>query len=144
MDDLKEAPRLKGLKPTFAHPVLRAVCRRVMTKMEGLSDCQAIKVEEELTIAASKIDIYSKEESFACQKHTRTFHSPHLTLPCLSWTLQDGRWVKDDEDSAVDRGKSKPSTWFRCLSTLGCAVRRPAVRADCYGFMLPAGAAGAT
>ena len=67
VDDLKKAPRLKGLKPNFAHPVLRAVCRRAMTKMEGLSDCQAIKAEEELTIAASKIDIYSKKESFACQ-----------------------------------------------------------------------------
>ena len=49
------------------------------------------------------------------------FPTPH-PLPSLSWTLQDGRWVKDAEDSAVDRGKSKPSTWFRCLSTLGCAV----------------------
>ena len=27
-----------ALKPNFAHAVLRAVCRRVMTKMEGLSD----------------------------------------------------------------------------------------------------------
>ena len=42
--------------------------------MEGLSDCQAIKAEEELTIAASKIDIYSKKESFACQS------APHLFL----------------------------------------------------------------
>ena len=38
VDDLKKAPRLKGFKPNFAHAVLRAVCRRVRTKMEGLSD----------------------------------------------------------------------------------------------------------
>ena len=43
-------------------------------------------------------------------------------LPSLSWTLQDRRWVKEDEESAANRGKSKPSTWFRCLLTLGCAV----------------------
>ena len=140
MDDLKKASRLKGLKPNFAHPVLRAVCRRAMTKMEGLSDCQAIKAEEELTIAASKINVYSRKESFACSRAPVSFPTPH-PLPCLSWTLQDGGWVKDVEDSAVDRGKSRPSTWFRCLSTLGWC-RRPAVRADCYGFMLPAGAAG--
>ncbi|CAJ1367006.1 unnamed protein product, partial [Effrenium voratum] len=38
VDDLKKAPPLKGLKSNFAHAVLRAVCRRAMTKMEGLSD----------------------------------------------------------------------------------------------------------
>ena len=38
MDDLKKAPPLKGLKSNFAHAVLRAVCRRAITKMEGLSD----------------------------------------------------------------------------------------------------------
>ncbi|CAJ1455662.1 unnamed protein product [Effrenium voratum] len=56
---------------------------------------EAIEKKEKLTIAASKIDIYHQE---------------------------DGRWLKEDEDSAVNRSTSK---------------------ADCYGFMLPAGAAGA-
>ncbi|CAJ1341382.1 unnamed protein product [Effrenium voratum] len=50
------------------------------------------------------------------------------TVSCDAYQLdiyhqEDGRWVKDAEDSAVDRGKSK---------------------AYCYGFTLPAGAAGAT
>ena len=61
---------------------------------------------------------------------THPSHAPHLicsilsphALPCLSWTLQDGRWVREDEEAAVNRGKSKPSTRIRCLSTLGCAV----------------------
>ncbi|CAJ1404551.1 unnamed protein product [Effrenium voratum] len=56
---------------------------------------KAIKAEEELSIAASKIDVYSQK---------------------------DGRWVREDEEAAVKCGRSK---------------------ADCYGFMLPAGAAGA-
>ncbi|CAJ1415663.1 unnamed protein product [Effrenium voratum] len=66
----------------------------VLANVDDLKE--AIEKKEKLTIAASKINIYHQE---------------------------DGRWVKDDEDSAVDRGKSK---------------------ADCYGFTLPAGAAGAT
>ena len=43
------------------------------------------------------------------------FPTPHPLLSD-SWTLQDGGWLKEDEESAVNRGKSKPSTWFRCLS----------------------------
>ncbi|CAJ1460395.1 unnamed protein product [Effrenium voratum] len=66
----------------------------VLANVDDLKE--AIEKKEKLTIAASKINIHHQE---------------------------DGRWVKDDEDSAVDRGKSK---------------------ADCYGFTLPAGAAGAT
>ncbi|CAJ1424515.1 unnamed protein product, partial [Effrenium voratum] len=75
----------------------------VLANVDDLKE--AIEKKEKLTIAASKIDIYSKE---------------------------DGRWVKED--------KMSESLRFRCLSILGC---RPAVRADCYGYMLPAGAAGA-
>ena len=57
------------------------------------------------------------------EAHAQSFHPPHLTpLPSLGWTLQDGGWVKEDEESEVDRGESKPSTWFRCLSILGCAA----------------------
>ncbi|CAJ1390372.1 unnamed protein product [Effrenium voratum] len=66
----------------------------VLANVDDLKE--AIEKKEKLTIAASKINIHHQE---------------------------DGRWVKDDEDSAVDRGKSK---------------------ADCYRFTLPAGAAGAT
>ena len=47
--------------------------------------------------------------------------TPH-PLPCLSLTLQEGGWVREDEEAAVNRGKSKPSTRIRCLSALGCAV----------------------
>ena len=65
-----------ALKPNFAHPVLRALERRAMTEIEGLSDCQAIKAEEELTIAASKIDVYSRKESFACQSAPPFVPSP--------------------------------------------------------------------
>ena len=34
-------------------------------------------------------------------------------VPRLSLTLQDGGWEKEDEDNEVNRGASKPSTWFR-------------------------------
>ena len=55
--------------------------------------------------------------------HAHLFHSPLLTpLPSLSWTLQDGGWVKEDEESEVNRGNKKPRAWFRCLSILGCAA----------------------
>ena len=40
-------------------------------------------------------------------------------VPCLSLTLQDGEWVKEDEDTEVNRGKSKPSAWSRFLFSLG-------------------------
>ena len=33
-------------------------------------------------------------------------------VPRLSLTLQDG-WVPEDEEAEVNRGTSKPSTWFR-------------------------------
>ncbi|CAJ1381216.1 unnamed protein product [Effrenium voratum] len=48
--------------------------------------------------------------------------SPFQSSKIGIYSRKDGRWVKDDEDSAVDRGKSK---------------------ADGHGFTLPAGAAGA-
>ena len=47
--------------------------------------------------------------------------TPH-PLRCLSWTLQDGRWVKEGKMSASLRDTDEPRAWFRCLSTLGCAV----------------------
>ncbi|CAJ1446015.1 unnamed protein product, partial [Effrenium voratum] len=56
---------------------------------------EAIEKKAKLSVAAFKIDIYRQKE---------------------------GGWVREDEEAAVNRGKSK---------------------ADCYGFMLPAGAAGA-
>ena len=38
-----------------------------------------------------------------------------LPVPRLSVTSQDKDkdWVKEDEEAEVNRGKSKPSTWFR-------------------------------
>ena len=30
-------------------------------------------------------------------------------MPCLSLTLRDGGWVKEDERTEVNRGTSKPS-----------------------------------
>ena len=36
-----------------------------------------------------------------------------LPVPRLSLTLQDGRWVPEDEEAEVNRGTAKPSTWFR-------------------------------
>eukprot|EP00439_Symbiodinium_sp_Y106_P072793 s3799_g13.t1 len=47
---------------------------------------EAIEKKEKLTIAASKINVYS---------------------------LKDRNWVKEDEDNEVNRGTSKPSPWFR-------------------------------
>ena len=41
------------------------------------------------------------------------FMSPlALPVPRLSLTLQDGRWVPEDEETKVNRGTSKPSTWL--------------------------------
>ena len=54
--------------------------------------------------------------------NTNPFVAFSHPLPSLSWTLQDGRWVREDEEAAVKCGRSKPCTWIRCLSTLGCAV----------------------
>ena len=140
VDDLKEAVCSEAVHSTFClTPCHSILCPATQMKSTSL---QGIKNKAELSIPSFKMDIYSQKESFACSRAPVSFPTPH-PLPCLSWTLQDGGWVKDVEDSAVDRGKSRPSTWFRCLSTLGWC-RRPAVRADCYGFMLPAGAAGAT
>ncbi|CAJ1444248.1 unnamed protein product, partial [Effrenium voratum] len=65
----------------------------VLANVDDLKE--GIKNKAELSIPSFKMDIYSKE---------------------------DGGWVKSDEESEVDRGKSK---------------------ADCYGFTIPAGAAGA-
>ncbi|CAJ1377033.1 unnamed protein product [Effrenium voratum] len=48
--------------------------------------------------------------------------SPFQSSKIYIYSQKDGRWVREDEEAAVNRGKSK---------------------ADCYGFMLPAGAAGA-
>ena len=65
----------------------------------------------------------ARRRALHVKAHPHLFHSPHLTpLPSLRRTLQDGGWFKEDEESAVDRGESKPSAWFRCLVILGCAV----------------------
>ncbi|CAJ1426680.1 unnamed protein product [Effrenium voratum] len=68
----------------------------VLTNVDDLKEAIKQKKPNTVSCDADELDIYSR---------------------------QDGGWVKDVEDSAVDCGKS---------------------RADCYGFMLPAGAAGAT
>ena len=46
----------------------------------------------------------------------RTFHVKPALPPCAASQLdglQDGGWEKEDEDNEVNRGASKPSTWFR-------------------------------
>ncbi|CAJ1371905.1 unnamed protein product [Effrenium voratum] len=48
--------------------------------------------------------------------------SPFQSSKIDIYSQKDGRWVREDEEAAVKCGRSK---------------------ADCYGFMLPAGAAGA-
>ena len=40
------------------------------------------------------------------------FPTPH-PLPSLSWTLQDGGWVKERRMSSSLRDTDEPSTWFR-------------------------------
>ena len=35
-----------------------------------------------------------------------------LSVPSLSWTLQDGRWVKEEKMSASLRETDEQSTWF--------------------------------
>ena len=68
--------------------------------MEGLSDCQAIKAEEELTIAASKIDIYSRKESFASHLFV-SFPTAVSQLDLAGRPLGQGN--KDVSKSAQDR-----------------------------------------
>ena len=107
VDDLKKAPPLKGLKSNFAHAVLRAVCRRAMTKMEGLSDfnserflrpssrrsqTESYAMLMKLTFTAKRRALHVKACPFVPFSHP---------LPCLSLALQDGRWVKEAKMSAV-------------------------------------------
>ncbi|CAJ1368640.1 unnamed protein product [Effrenium voratum] len=78
---------------------------------------KAIKAEEELTIAASKI---------AYLKKAIKQENPN-TVSCDAYQIdiyrrEDGRWVKETRMSASLRKTDE---------------------ADCYGFTLPAGAAGA-
>ena len=46
----------------------------------------------------------------------------HLALPSAASQLdglQDRNWVKEEAMSASLRGTTEPSTWFRCLFSLG-------------------------
>ena len=119
-----------ALKPNFAHTVLRAVCRRAMTKMEGLNDFNSERClrpssrRTQILYPAMPIKwTFTAGRRALHVKAHHLFHPPHPTpLPSLSWTLQDGRWVKETRMSSSLRNTDEPSTWFRCLSTLGCAV----------------------
>ena len=73
----------KDLNHCFALEIFRSYCLASCLQKgddkDGGFDCQAIKAEEELTIAASKIDVYSRKESFACQSAPPfvPFPTPH-------------------------------------------------------------------
>ncbi|CAJ1448946.1 unnamed protein product [Effrenium voratum] len=48
--------------------------------------------------------------------------SPFQSSNIDIYSQKEEGWVREDEEAAVNRGKSKPSTRIRCLSALGCAV----------------------
>ena len=105
VDDLKKAPPLKGLKSNFAHAVLRAVCRRVMTKREALLDFNSERCLR-LSSRRSQTESYAMLMKLTFTAKRRALHdfacpiappfvpcpTPH-PLRSLSWTYAFQLWV---------------------------------------------------
>ena len=84
--------------------------------MNGLELLQGIKKRAELSIASFQIDIYSSEVSFTVCFNGRhalcVYCSQHWNSKQLAkMDLQDGKWIREDEETPVNRGTSKPGTW---------------------------------
>ena len=62
--------------------------------------------------------------------------NPLSTLCRVSASLQDG-WVPEDEEAEVNRGTSQAQHLVSMNFQLRVFCRRPARRADSYGFVLP-------
>ena len=87
--------------------------------------CEAIKKEEELPIAASKIDIYSQQDEplfvpptsllvavASMTKQDGTFQTSASTCcTLLLMDLQDGKWIREEKMSESLRDTSEPGTW---------------------------------
>ena len=114
------------------------VCRKAMTKTKVLSVAHEIrqsKRKEELSIAASKIDVYSQKES-----NSRQTRSPTLP-PCAASQLDFAGWslgAGSKDVSASPQHRRAQHLGFDDISfrLRGFAVAR-ARREDCYGFTLP-------
>ena len=83
---------------------------------------EAIKKEEELSIAASKIDVYSQQDEPLFVPLTSllvgTFQTSASTCcTLLLMDLQDGKWIKEEKMSKSLRDTSEPGTWCFVLSS---------------------------
>ena len=84
---------------------------------------KSVKAEEELSLRFPACPLLSMLEAIRRPKNCNArcvptgYIQPEGDLtsnsPSLSLTLQDGHWVAEDEEAEVNRGASKPSTWFR-------------------------------
>ena len=74
---------------------------------------QAIKKEEELSIAASKLEVRRLKEPLWASLF------PSQTIDCpsefVSLVVQDGRWEKEDADAEINRGTSMSTSYWYCL-----------------------------
>ena len=62
---------------------------------------------------------YSANSRSCCWCQDGTFQTSALTCrTLLLMDLQDGKWIKEDEEAPVNRGTSKPGTWCFVFSKL--------------------------
>ena len=95
--------------------------------------CEAIKKEKpnKVKCDADEIDIFNQQDHqlfvpptsllvavASMTKQDGAFQTSASTCcTLLLMDLQDGKWNKEDEEAAVNRGRSKPSTWCFVLSS---------------------------
>ena len=116
--------------------------------------------EMNLTIAAPLVDIYSQQDQgfvpptsllvavASMTKQDGAFQTSASTCcTLLLMDLQDGKWIRKDEEAPVNRGTSKPGAWcfvfsaswtiFTCWVFVRNLRSCLALRTDCYGFLIP-------
>ena len=79
--------------------------------------CEAIKKEEELPIAASKINIYIQQDEplfvppTSLLVEVASMTKPVLFNATLGFLAQDGEWKKEEKMSASLRGSSEENSY---------------------------------
>ena len=83
--------------------------------MEIVCHCitQAIKKKEELSIAASKLEVHSFKEPLSLSLLLPVADCRLPSGECVSLVLQDGRWEKEDADAEINRGTSMSTAWSK-------------------------------
>ena len=95
--------------------------------------CEAIRKEKpnKVQCDADEIDIYSQQDEplfvpptsllvavASMTKQDGTFQTSASTCcTLLLMDLQDGKWIREDEEAPVNRGTSEPGTWCFVLSS---------------------------